>query len=101
MAYCKLNTLHWHMVDDQSFPVESTALPNLAGLGAYSPAHTYSHADLREVVAYARARGIAVLPEFDIPGHSSSWQIGYGRGRPVLMHLRLWFDAQLALADRV
>ena len=65
MAYCKLNLLHWHMVDDQSFPVESTALPNLAGLGAFSPWHTYSHADLREVVAYARARGIAVLPEFD------------------------------------
>lgn len=77
MAYCKLNVLHWHMVDDQSFPVESIALPKLAGLGAYSSKHVYSHTDLREVVAYARARGIAVLPEFDIPGHTTSWQFGY------------------------
>ena len=54
MAYTKLNVLHWHMTDDESFPVESTSLPSLAGSGAYSPAHTYSHDDIKEVVACAR-----------------------------------------------
>ena len=58
--------LHWHLVDDQSFAINSKALPNLAGDGAFSPRHTYSLADLRAVVSYGRERGIAVLPELDV-----------------------------------
>ena len=77
MSYTKMNLLHWHMVDDQSFAIDSEALPNLAGDGAFSPRHTYSLADLRAVVAYARERGVAVLPELDMPGHASSWTRGY------------------------
>eukprot|EP01051_Picozoa_sp_SAG22_P012550 SAG22_NODE_1315_length_4769_cov_23.910064_5_plen_120_part_00 len=65
------------MVDDQSFAVDSAALPHLAGDGAFSPKHTYSLADLKGIVAYARERGVAVLPELDMPGHSTSWQRGY------------------------
>ena len=68
MAWAKLNVLHWHLVDDQSFPYASEALPRLAARGAFSPAHTYSLDDARAVVAYARARGIRVVPEFDTPG---------------------------------
>ena len=62
MAYTKLNLLHWHMVDDQSFALKSETLPRLAGDGAFSPKHTYSIADVKSIVAYARDRGIAVLP---------------------------------------
>ena len=68
MAWAKMNVLHWHLVDDQSFPLESSHLPLLALLGAFSPSHTYSAADVRQVVDYARARGIRVLPEIDTPG---------------------------------
>ena len=65
------------MTDDQSFAVMSEALPRLAGAGAFSPRHMYSKADIAGIVAYARDRGIAVIPEFDMPGHSTSWQKGY------------------------
>ena len=66
-----------HIVDDQSFALKSEALPKLAGDGAFSPKHTYSIADVKSIVAYAHERGIAVLPELDMPGHSTSWQRGY------------------------
>ena len=73
MAYTKLNVLHWHLTDDQSFPIVVSTLPRLAAGGAFSPRHTYTANDIAAVVAYARARGIAVLPELDVPGHTESW----------------------------
>ena len=79
MAYCKLNVLHWHITDDQSFPLLVPTPPSLATLadgGAFSPKHVYTLDDVSAIMAYARARGIAVLPEFDMPGHSTSWTNG-------------------------
>ena len=73
MSYSKLNVLHWHLVDDESFPYVSEALPRLAAKGAYSPTHTYSAAAVQQLVAYARDRGVRVMPEFDTPGHTQSW----------------------------
>jgi len=78
IAYNKMNTLHWHMIDLQSFPLQVLSFPNLAKYGAYSyPAATYSHSDVQTVVQYAYERGVRVVPEFDIPGHSYSWGLGY------------------------
>jgi len=75
MAAVKLNVFHWHLSDDQGFRVESRVFPKLHQLG--SDGHFYTHADVGHVVAYARGRGIRVVPEFDVPGHTTSWFVGY------------------------
>jgi hexosaminidase len=77
MAYNKLNTLHWHLVDDNSWPLYSTTLPLMSEKGAYSPEATYSHADIEDVVRYAAQRGIRIVPEFDMPAHAAIWGVGY------------------------
>jgi hexosaminidase len=74
MAAVKLNVFHWHLSDDQGFRVESKKFPKLQQLG--SDGHFYTQAELRQVVAYARERGIRVVPEFDIPGHTLAWLPG-------------------------
>jgi len=75
MAAVKLNVFHWHLTEDQGFRVESRKLPKLHTLG--SDGLFYTQDQVREIIAYARDRGIRVMPEFDIPGHSTSWLVGY------------------------
>ncbi len=75
MAMVKLNVLHWHLSDDQGFRVESHVYPRLQQLG--SDSLFYTQDQIRDIVAYAADRGIRVMPEFDMPGHSSSWFVGY------------------------
>ena len=77
MAAVKLNVLHWHLSDDQGFRVESKLLPRLqqvAGADGY-----YTQPQVREVVAYAAARGIRVVSEFDLPGHTGALVAAYPR----------------------
>ncbi|GMP22315.1 hypothetical protein CsSME_00000388 [Camellia sinensis var. sinensis] len=76
MAYTKLNVLHWHIVDSQSFPLEIPSYPKL-WFGAYSISERYAMADAAEIVSYAQRRGINVLAEIDVPGHALSWGTGY------------------------
>ena len=75
MAAVKLNVFHWHLSDDQGFRVESKRYPRLHQYG--SDGNYYSQTEVRQVVAYARDRGIRVIPEFDIPGHTTAWFAGY------------------------
>lgn len=75
MAAVKLNVFHWHLSDDQGFRVESTRFPKLQQLG--SDGFYYTQDQIREVIAYAHDRGIRVVPEFDVPGHTTSWLVGY------------------------
>ncbi|KAJ2794892.1 Glucosamine-6-phosphate isomerase (Glucosamine-6-phosphate deaminase) (GNPDA) (GlcN6P deaminase), partial [Coemansia helicoidea] len=70
MSYNKMNVFHWHIVDSQSWPVESATFPELHRKGAYGPQMAYSRADVQRVIRYARDRGIRVVPEFDVPGHT-------------------------------
>lgn len=75
MAEVKLNVFHWHLTEDQGFRIESKLYPKLTGMG--SDGLFYTQEEARDVVAYARERGIRVVPEFDMPGHTKSWFVGY------------------------
>lgn len=91
MAAVKLNVFHWHLSEDQGFRVESKRFPLLQLDG--SDGLFYTQAQIREVVAYARDRGIRVVPEFDMPGHATSWLVGYpryGSGRGPYRIQRTW-----------
>ena len=80
LAYSKMNLLHWHIVDSCSFPCGSAFYPELAEKGAWDPSAIYSVTDLKTVVAYGKARGVRILPEWDVPGHGA-----WGRGHPEIM----------------
>ncbi len=75
MAAVKLNVFHWHLIDDQGFRIESRLFPQLTALG--SDGLFYTQDEARDLIAYARARGIRVVPEFEMPGHSTAWLVAY------------------------
>ena len=91
LAAVKLNVLHWHLSDDQGFRVESKKYPRLQKLG--SDGLYYTQAEIRDVVAYARDRGVRIVPEFDMPGHATAWlaaypSLGSGPGPFQIVHQR-------------
>jgi len=75
MAAVKMNVLHWHLSEDQGFRVECKSWPKLHEVG--SDGYYYTQEQIKEVIDYARDRGIRVVPEFDMPGHTTSWLVGY------------------------
>jgi hexosaminidase len=75
MEAVKMNVFHWHLSENQGFRVESKKFPKLHEMG--SDGLYYSQEEVREVIEYARDRGIRVVPEFDVPGHSTAWLVGY------------------------
>lgn len=97
MALHKLNTFHWHLTDDQGWRIEIKRYPRLTEVGAWrkhigfnidpkaSTAYDsagryggyYSQSEVRDIVAYALARNITIVPEIDVPGHSSAALAAY------------------------
>ncbi len=84
MALHKLNKFHWHLTDEPAWRIAITAYPNLTRIGAKgswsnpeSPPEFYTQEDIREIVSYAAARHIEVIPEIDMPGHASAANRAY------------------------
>jgi len=75
MAAVKLNVLHWHLSEYQAIRVESKVFPKLHELG--SQGNYYTQEDIKEIVEFARQRGIRIVPEFDMPGHTTGFLVGY------------------------
>jgi len=75
MEAVKMNVFHWHLSENQGFRVESKKSPKLHELG--SDNLYYTQDEIRDLIAYARDRGIRVVPEFDMPGHSTAWFVGH------------------------
>ncbi len=75
MEAVKMNVFHWHLSENQGFRVESKKFPKLHEMG--SDGLYYTQDEIREFILYARERGIRVVPEFDIPGHSTAWFVGH------------------------
>ncbi|MEI6022015.1 MAG: family 20 glycosylhydrolase, partial [Bacteroidota bacterium] len=89
MAVYKLNTFHWHLTEDQGWRIEIKKYPKLTQVGAYRKGSMvgkysdskfdtlnyggyYSQLEVKEIVAYAQARQITVVPEIEMPGHSQA-----------------------------
>lgn len=72
MAHHKLNVLHLHLTDDQAFRFPSTAYPALNQFGS-----AYTLAELHTLVGHAKSLGIRVVPELDMPGHTTCWLAAY------------------------
>jgi hexosaminidase len=75
MAAVKLNVLHLHLSDDEGFRVESKRAPRLTEMA--SDGQFYTQDQIHELIAYARDRGVRIVPEFDVPGHAVSWLVAY------------------------
>ncbi|KAK5103585.1 Glucosamine-6-phosphate isomerase (Glucosamine-6-phosphate deaminase) (GNPDA) (GlcN6P deaminase) [Lithohypha guttulata] len=72
MAFTKMNRLHWHITDAQSWPLVIPTLPELSDAGAYAPGLVYSPGDLADVLQYGKTLGVETAIEIDMPGHTSS-----------------------------
>ena len=83
MAMHKLNVFHWHLVDDCGWRIEIKKYPKLTEVGAFRGEGEqryggfYTQADVREIVAYAAARNIQVVPEIEMPAHTLSALVAY------------------------
>jgi hexosaminidase len=75
MEAVKMNVLHLHLSDDEGFRIESKTYPRLQIKGSYG--EYYKQAQIKELISYAKKRGVMIMPEFDMPGHTTGFLAGY------------------------
>ena len=99
MSAVKMNVLHLHLSDSEGFRIESKRFPRLTELG--SDGMYYTQAAMRELIGYARERGVRIVPEFDVPGHATSWLVGYPElgSRTGSFEIARNFDTSIDLID--
>ncbi|NWK55812.1 family 20 glycosylhydrolase [Verrucomicrobiaceae bacterium N1E253] len=83
MAMHKMNTLHWHLIDDAGWRIEIKKYPKLTEIGAWRGKGDkryggfYTQEDIKEIVAYASARNITIVPEIELPAHTLPALVAY------------------------
>lgn len=84
MSFYKLNVFHWHLTDNPAWRIECRVYPQLNDSTYQQPGRDrgkiYTYAEIRDVIAYAKERGVMVLPEIDMPGHSAYFDRTFGFG---------------------
>jgi hexosaminidase len=75
MQIAKLNILHLHITDSESFPWQLVDYAQITKYGAYNSEEVYLDEDLFELVNYAQDRGVLIVPEIDQPAHTRSWAL--------------------------
>lgn len=73
LAFNKMNVLHWHILDADSFPFWVSKFPNVTLAAAFSKKMIFSPDNVKDIVEFARIRGVRVIPEIESPGHTRSW----------------------------
>jgi len=74
LMFNKMNVLHWHIVDEDSFPLEITSIPELMEYGSFDKKkEVYTQETIKSLVNYAKVRGVRLIPEIDTPAHTYSW----------------------------
>jgi hexosaminidase len=73
MPLSKLNMLHWHLVDDESFPVELGSHPELSQFGKYKANQIYTVQNIKDLIKVAELNAVKIIPEVDTPAHVRSW----------------------------
>ncbi|CAI5759947.1 unnamed protein product [Candida verbasci] len=74
LSISKMNSLHWHIVDTQSWPLELESYPEMTD-DAYSKDEVYTRNDIEYIIDYAKYRGVRIIPEIDMPGHArAGWR---------------------------
>ena len=76
MAMNKMNVLHWHIYEIDSYPLELQSFPDLAGNAAFSSNQVYTKSDMMEIIEHGKAFGVRVMPEIEMPGHMSAYRLG-------------------------
>ncbi len=109
MSFYKLNYFHWHLTDYPAWRIECKVYPQLNDIQYQKKGRDegkyYTYDEIREVIAYAKERGVTVVPEIDMPGHSTYFKDAFGftmdspQGREVLERCLAEFFAEIPRSD--